>query len=83
MWSMSGRRVRFPPPPLCMIKFDKDMLAYLVCPVTGGGLILSNDEEELICKLSKLTYPIVDGVPVLRYDKARDLSELEQEYDSF
>ena len=76
-------RVRFPPPPVDMMKFDKDMLAYLVCPVTGGALALSEDEEELICKASKLAYPIIDGIPVVRYDKARDLGELEQNNDGF
>ena len=76
-------RVRFPPPPKVMMKFDKEMLLYLVCPVTGGQLILSEDREELICRLSSLAYPIVDGVPVLRYDKARDLRDMEIIDDSF
>ena len=65
-----------------MVKFDEEMLVYLVCPVSGGKLLLSQDQEELICKLSNLAYPIIDGVPVLRYDKARDLRDMELVDDS-
>ena len=65
-----------------MIAFDKDMLRNLVDPVTGGKLVLSPDGEELICKVSKLAYPIHDGVPILRYDQAREIYIVEDEDDS-
>lgn len=54
---------------------DKEMLTYLVCPLTGGKLVWDPEYQELICKISGLVYPVRDGVPVLRYDHARDLME--------
>lgn len=77
MWSMSGRGFDSRRLQNGMMKFEKEMLLYLVCPVSGGKLELSEDQEELRCKLSHLAYPIVDGIPVLRYDKARDLGGLD------
>ncbi|MEC7030623.1 MAG: Trm112 family protein [Pseudomonadota bacterium] len=62
--------------------FDKDMLTNLVCPLTGGKLVLSEDKQELLCKLSQLAYPIRDGVPILRYDQARELYSMEVDHDS-
>ena len=56
-----------------MNDFDEEMLAFLVCPLTGGTLVLSDDRQELRCKLSNLAYPIQSGVPILRYDQAREL----------
>lgn len=53
-----------------MNRFDCEMLKHLVCPVSGGKLVLSNDGEELICFVSNLAYPIHDGVPILRPDQA-------------
>lgn len=56
-------------------EIDKDMLLFLVCPLTGGKLIWDKEHHELICHTSKLAYPVRDGVPVLRYDHARELME--------
>ena len=53
---------------------DKELLAILVCPLTGGRLILSADKTELICKISRLAYPIKDGVPIMLVEKARNLT---------
>jgi uncharacterized protein len=71
-------RVQLPPPPMMMMSFDEDMLVHLVCPLTGGKLVLSDDKEELICRLSNYAYPIREGVPVLRYDKAREIYHIEE-----
>jgi uncharacterized protein YbaR (Trm112 family) len=64
-----------------MIEFDEEMLVNLVCPLTGGKLVLSKDKQELVCKLSQLAYPIREGVPVLRYDHARELYSMEKDHD--
>ena len=74
-------RVQLPPPPIVMIEFDQEMLINLVCPLTGGKLVLSQDRQELICKLSQLAYPIREGVPILRYDQARELYAVEANDD--
>jgi uncharacterized protein YbaR (Trm112 family) len=58
---------------------DYKLLEILACPICKGKLIYCKDKEELICKFDKLAYPIHDGIPVMLEDRARQLSESEQE----
>ena len=51
------------------------LLEILRCPKSGGKLELDKDNMELICKESKLAYPIVDGIPIMLLDEARELKE--------
>ena len=51
------------------------LLEILRCPKSGGKLTLDEDNMELICKESKLAYPIVDGIPIMLLDEARELKE--------
>ncbi len=55
-----------------MSKLDKKLLDLLVCPVSKGPLEQIGDE--LVCKVSKLAYPIKDGIPVMLPEEARDLT---------
>ena len=55
-----------------MSKLDKKLLDLLVCPVSKGPLEQIGDE--LVCKVSKLAYPIKYGIPVMLPEEARDLS---------
>lgn len=59
---------------------DKRLLDILVCPVTKGSLIYQKKPQELVCKASRLAYPIRDGIPVMLPEQARKLSleEVEQ-----
>jgi hypothetical protein len=59
---------------------DKRLLEILVCPVTKGPLIYNKDSQELLCKGSRLAYPIRDGIPVMLPEEARRLTleELEK-----
>lgn len=59
---------------------DKRLLDILVCPVTKGPLIYNQTTQELLCKSSRLAYPIQDGIPVMLPDEARHLTleELEK-----
>jgi hypothetical protein len=59
---------------------DKKLLEILVCPVTKGPLIYDSEKQELLCKGSRLAYPIRDSIPVMLPDEARklNLEELEQ-----
>lgn len=57
---------------------NPDLLKILVCPVSKAKLILSEDKQWLLCKVSSLAYPIKDGIPVLIADEARALSVDEQ-----
>lgn len=56
---------------------DKKLLEILVCPVSKAPLEYDRDKQELICKASKLAYPIRDGIPVMLESEARLLSEAE------
>ena len=54
-----------------MTALDKKLLDILVCPVSKEPLEQVGDE--LICKKSKLAYPIKDGIPVMLRDEARKI----------
>lgn len=58
---------------------DKRLLDILVCPVTKGPLVWDADHQELLCKSSRLAYPVRDGVPVMLEEEARALSDEELE----
>ncbi len=51
------------------------LLDILRCPKSGGKLELDKERMELVCKKSKLAYPIVDGIPIMLLDEARELKE--------
>lgn len=53
---------------------DKKLLDILVCPVSKAPLTYDRKKEELVCRASRLAYPIRDGIPILLEDEARQLS---------
>ena len=52
---------------------DKKLLDILACPICKGPLVYRKDENELICKVDRLAYPIREGIPVMLEDEARQL----------
>lgn len=58
---------------------DKKLLDILVCPVSKAPLEWDKQNNELVCKASRLAYPIRDGVPVLLEEEARPLTAEEGE----
>lgn len=58
---------------------DPRLLEILVCPVTKAPLVFDRNRNELLCKASRLAYPIRDGIPVMIEEEARQLSEDEAE----
>jgi uncharacterized protein YbaR (Trm112 family) len=54
---------------------DKKLLEILVCPVTKAPLIYNKERQELVCKASRLAYPIRNGTPVMLESEARRLAE--------
>lgn len=50
---------------------DPKLLDILVCPLCKGPLLYKKMENELICKLDRLAFPIIDGIPVMLKDEAR------------
>ncbi len=53
---------------------DQWLLDILVCPVTQSPLVYDRDNQELLCKSSRLAYPIRDGIPMMLADEARHLT---------
>ncbi len=53
---------------------DKKFLEILVCPLCKGKLIWHPREQELICKVDRLAYPVCDNIPVMLVDEARQIS---------
>ncbi|KAA0445360.1 MAG: Trm112 family protein [Candidatus Thioglobus sp.] len=51
---------------------NEALLKLLVCPQSKEPL--TQIGAELVCKKSKLAYPIVDGIPVLLVEEARKIS---------
>jgi uncharacterized protein YbaR (Trm112 family) len=58
---------------------DPKLLDVLVCPVNKGPLIYDRERQELISKVAGLAYPIRSGIPIMRPDEARELSDEERE----
>ena len=58
-----------------MTNINPKLMEILVCPVSKKTLIQKG--EELICKESKLAYPIRDGIPIMLPEEARELEEHE------
>lgn len=56
---------------------DSRLLEILVCPVTKAPLVWDAQKQELLCKASRLAYPVRDGIPVMIEEEARTLSEEE------
>lgn len=57
---------------------DKKLLDILVCPVSKAPLEWRPDKNELVCKASRLAYPVRDGIPVLLEEEARKLKDDEE-----
>jgi uncharacterized protein YbaR (Trm112 family) len=53
--------------------FDVKTLEMLVCPLTKTRLTLSADKTELISVAARLAFPIIQGVPLLSLDEARNV----------
>jgi uncharacterized protein YbaR (Trm112 family) len=53
------------------------LLEILVCPVSKAALHYDEAAQELICRQSRLAYPIRDGIPIMLPDEARELSDEE------
>lgn len=56
---------------------DPRLLDILVCPVTKAPLTWDAERQELLCKASRLAYPVRDGIPVMLEEEARPLSDEE------
>ena len=53
----------------------RQMLEFLVCPVTRGRLVYDADRQELVSKGAGLAFQIHDGIPVMLVDEARRVED--------
>jgi uncharacterized protein YbaR (Trm112 family) len=56
------------------MRISSELLKILVCPVTKGKLIYDELSQELISLEAGLSYPIVEGIPLMLVDEARQVS---------
>ena len=56
---------------------DKKLLSILVCPVSKAPLEYDEDNNELLCKVSGLAYPVREDIPVMLESEARKMSDEE------
>jgi uncharacterized protein YbaR (Trm112 family) len=58
---------------------DPKLLEILVCPVSKTTLRYDRVRQELVSKTAGLAYPIRSGIPIMRADEARQLSDAERD----
>ena len=56
---------------------DRKILEILVCPITKTGLRYDSDHRELISDRAKKAFPIIDGIPILVSELARNIDARE------
>jgi Uncharacterized conserved protein len=49
------------------------LLEILVCPQCKGPLKHDREQNELICRIDRLAFPIRDGIPVMLEGEAREI----------
>ena len=52
---------------------NKDLLDILACPKCKGGLLLTEEEDGLICNPCRLRYPVRDDIPVMLIEEAESI----------
>ncbi|WHA06439.1 Trm112 family protein [Candidatus Megaera polyxenophila] len=53
------------------MELSTGLLKVLSCPVTGNSLVYDREANLLVNKKDGLSYPIVDGIPILLASEAR------------
>ena len=52
---------------------SKELLDILACPKCKGDLVLTEQQDGLICKACRLMFPIRDDIPIMLIDEATPL----------
>lgn len=50
------------------------LLEVLVCPLCKGKLVRQTEQNQLICKVDKIAFPIRDGIPIMLESEATPLT---------
>ncbi|MGF1696093.1 Trm112 family protein [Vibrio kyushuensis] len=53
---------------------DHRLFEIVACPVCKGKLTFDKENQELICKIDRLAYPVKEGIPVLIEPEARTIT---------
>lgn len=53
---------------------DHRLVEIIACPECHGKLAYQQQQQELICKVDGLAFPIQSGIPVLLINEARTLT---------
>ena len=56
---------------------SKDLLEILACPKCKGPVVLTENNDGLVCKNCSLQYEIRDDIPIMLIDEAKKLDETE------
>ena len=54
---------------------DNKLLEILVCPICKGPLQHLKEDQELLCRVDRLAYPIRDDIPVMLEEEARKVAD--------
>jgi uncharacterized protein YbaR (Trm112 family) len=54
------------------MKISPELLAILVCPRCKGEIEPVAEGEFLVCRTCRLKYPVVDGIPVMLVEEAKE-----------
>jgi uncharacterized protein YbaR (Trm112 family) len=52
----------------------RELKEILVCPRCKGDLAFRDAENEIVCGVCKLVFPVIDDVPVMVVEEAKPLS---------
>lgn len=52
-----------------------ELLVLLVCPQCRGELTYDRDRDRLVCPACRLSYPIVDEIPVMLIEEAERIPD--------
>lgn len=53
---------------------DKKLFDILVCPLCNSKLSYIKEQDVLLCRFDRMTFPFDDGIPVLLAEKATTLT---------
>ena len=71
-WGARGRRFKSCRPDQKRGEMNSHLLSILVCPNCKSRLDFDKEHQKLICNVDKLSFDIIDDIPVLCVNKAHD-----------
>lgn len=60
-----------------IMEITNTLIDVLVCPISQEALYFNKATNELISQKARLAYPVINGIPFLLKDHAREIAENE------